>query len=221
MLVYRHVLAFLILFAGVETNAGDYVSSNGKLSDESFYRLVACGAAPGKKCQRGFLRWPVQNVKVAIVDVDGRTTSKQMAIAEHSLQNAISEINSVDSKIRLVPAPASQADIKVYIAAGTRIRSHPMVRDIRHRLGGPSAGVARVFFENGKINEALIIVAAGGRQTKVKSVMLEELTQSLGLMTDVKGRYYRRRSIFAESASSTTTLRDQDARALAIHYASN
>ena len=50
------VLAGLL---ALPASAQDYVATSGPLDDDAFYRLVACGAAPGGACAKPFLRWPV------------------------------------------------------------------------------------------------------------------------------------------------------------------
>ena len=50
------------------------------------------------------------------------------------------------------------------------------------------------------------------------SVMLEEVTQSLGLLTDIGGRFYQTRSIFSETSNQLTKLGPQDVMTLRRHY---
>ena len=48
--------------------------------------------------------------------------------------------------------------------------------------------------------------------------MLEELTQSMGLMTDIRNPYYETRSVFSEDSNSVVKLGEQDREALRLHY---
>lgn len=217
MLGFRLFLALAVVFAGLEVKAGDYIVSSGKLSDQLFYKLVACGATPGQSCKRALLHWPKKRVNIAIVDIENGLSQKKRLTAEQSLLNAINQINSVGSDIRLVRSTAENADIKVFLAAGSRIRNHPIVRSMPKPPSRPSAGIARVFFENGNIVEALVVIAAKRGPTEVRSVMLEEVVQSLGLVNDIRNRNYRH-SIFSESGSNTVNLKGQDAQALRLHY---
>ena len=53
----------------------------------------------------------------------------------------------------------------------------------------------------------------------MKSTVLEEVIQSLGLLTDIHNRYYHTRSIFSETGGGRVTkLRGQDAATLLYHY---
>lgn len=52
--------------------------------------------------------------------------------------------------------------------------------------------------------------------------MLEEITQALGLITDIQNPYYRNRSIMSQdSDNSLKTLGEQDKLALMRHYPLN
>jgi hypothetical protein len=56
-------------------------------------------------------------------------------------------------------------------------------------------------------------------QDKLRSIILEELVQSLGLTWDINNPYYQNRSIFGQVGDdSVTQLRGQDAMALRRHY---
>ena len=70
---------------------------------------------------------------------------------------------------------------------------------------------------DGDIREALIAVSAFTRRREIASILLEEITQGLGLMTDIRGPGYAR-SVFSEDGNSTTRLTGQDAMALRRHY---
>ena len=51
----------------------------------------------------------------------------------------------------------------------------------------------------------------------IASVVLEEVVQALGLLTDIRSPVYRR-SIFAEDSNSGIRLRGQDAMVIRRHY---
>lgn len=218
MYVFRFFAASVLCLFFTNAHAADYVPSHGKLSDDIFYRLVACGAPPGKNCQKTYLHWPKPEIKIAIVDAANTLSADRVSIARQSLRHAIDQVNNVGSSIKLVQSSAQTANIKIYLSSGNSINRHYKVSDIRRSLGWGAHGVARVFYENGKIYDAIIVVAAESRNLTLKSVMLEEIVQSLGLTTDIKNRYYRRHSIFSEKGNVTTELIGQDAQALRMHY---
>ena len=154
---------------------------------------------------------------IAVVDADPRLTEAQIIGAQSALENAIAQINAVGSNIRLAPS-RSRPDIQIFLTADRGVRKHRMLRDMENGHLTRSIGLARVFYENYRINEALIVVAVRKNQRELHSVMLEEVVQSLGLVNDIRNPYYRSRSIFSETSNETLELRDQDATALRLHY---
>ena len=48
--------------------------------------------------------------------------------------------------------------------------------------------------------------------------MLEELTQSLGFLTDIRNPLYESHSVFSEDSNSVTRLGPQDVTVLRWHY---
>ncbi|MEM9639662.1 MAG: hypothetical protein AAGA94_18565, partial [Pseudomonadota bacterium] len=74
---------------------------------------------------------------------------------------------------------------------------------------------------NGKkeITQAVILFANSVVLEEVPSIMVEEVVQATGLMTDIGSPWYRDRSIFAEFSDNTVTrLQPQDLMALRRHY---
>jgi hypothetical protein len=76
----------------------------------------------------------------------------------------------------------------------------------------------RVFAKDGVILKAVIIFTTGLQKRAYESAMLEEITQGLGLLTDIGGAYYESRSIFSQSSNALTKLGKQDIMALGRHY---
>ena len=83
--------------------------------------------------------------------------------------------------------------------------------------------MARVYpgRRKGSIAKAEIYISDVIPKSLLRAVVLEELVQSLGLLTDIHNRYYNKRSVFSEVGSSTNKLRGQDAKALLLHYPPN
>jgi hypothetical protein len=48
--------------------------------------------------------------------------------------------------------------------------------------------------------------------------MIEELSQAMGLMTDIRNPYYETQSVFSEDSNSVQKLGEQDREALRRHY---
>ena len=165
------------------------------------------------------IHWPKSIVTIAIVEVDARLSERRRSISNFALQNAINEINKAGSGVRLVQSTKGAVpDIEVYLTADTQVGKHALAKSISRALGKRPIGAARIFFEDYKINKALIIIAASDRKREVSSVMLEEVIQSLGLPTDIRNSYYRGRSVFSETGSRVTKIQGQDAKALLQHY---
>ena len=71
----------------------------------------------------------------------------------------------------------------------------------------------------GTINRAVIGFSNTMTLRQYESVMLEEITQALGLVTDIHNPHYRSRSILSQTAdNSLKALGVQDKLALIRHY---
>ncbi|MDA9208487.1 DUF2927 domain-containing protein, partial [Octadecabacter sp.] len=81
------------------------------------------------------------------------------------------------------------------------------------------AAHVQIFWDDDhNITEAAIVFAADIPIDQAGPIMLEELTQSMGLMTDIRNPYYETRSVFSEDSNSVQKLGVQDRAALARHY---
>lgn len=203
-------------------------------SDENFYRAIACGARPGKRCTTTLAKWPAEkrkNLTVGIVFTDPSFDRAQKNNIRKNLRAAIREINSVKSSVRLKMTNYTYPDIRVYLVPIAPISQVGVVRGTQDEtVDGSEFGkrhVARVdVFWNAKtknspsasITRANIIYTSRMSKGETKSVVLEELVQSLGLLADIDGPYYELRSIFAENANFVTQLDGQDVSTLRMHY---
>jgi hypothetical protein len=129
---------------------------------------------------------------------------------------AITEINGVGAGIRLHRTPDNAlAPIRLSI----RSRATFALLDQGPGVDLPSDGLALIpQTPADRITDATILIASDIPLTEIRSVVLEELIQSLGLVYDIENPDYSRRSIFAQSASGVTILAGQDAIALRLHY---
>lgn len=218
MALLRALLA-VVLLAGPAT-AQEYVSVRGALDDDAFYHLVACAAEPGARCRKPFLRWPASrrgDLTVALGDGALRLADWQREIYARALDAALDEINALGADVRLRRVDGV-ADIAVHVVAT------PPGRVMRGTgvpgLDGIVLPLARVAVRTrqGEIRAAQIAVSVHARRDEVASIMLEEVVQGLGLITDIRGGAYRR-SIFSEDTNSVVRLQGQDAMALRRHYA--
>lgn len=217
------VLIALLFLASAPTSAQDWVAANGRLSDQDFYRLVSCGAKPGGACKDDVARWPPQKARdltVSIYRVVGNYPGPLRNSARVALDGAIAEINRAGAALHLRRLPDGEfADIRVFlldIKYGGTISGTGL-----ELLDGDDLEAARVrvwWDARKQIVDAAIAFSKGIKPREMRSVMLEELTQSLGFLTDIRDRWYNRRSVFAEDSNSVTTLGEQDRMVLRRHY---
>lgn len=201
--------------------AAEVVAVPGLLSDDDFYRAVSCGAAPGGDCTKPVLHWKLQRpVRVGIALMDRAYLGRRQARGRAALIRAVQAINDAGANIRLVlVGPGAPADIKVYFhrSDGSTPISDPANPDLdRAQLLGAQVrlwGKTDTGIERG----AIIFSTRLGLQD-YESVMLEELTQAMGLMTDIKSPAYDGISVFAEDSNAAKVLGPQDIMALRRHY---
>jgi Protein of unknown function (DUF2927) len=70
----------------------------------------------------------------------------------------------------------------------------------------------------GRIVRGTILIAQDIKPQAIRSVVLEEVTQSLGLRFDISDPAYEGVSIFAKKGNSVKTLKGQDAAILRLYY---
>ncbi|PZR00295.1 MAG: hypothetical protein DI533_06850 [Cereibacter sphaeroides] len=210
-------LAFALL--ATAASAQDFVKTKGQLSDEDFHRLVACGAQPGKDCRIPMRYWPSNTAQAITVtrlpDIDPVLPAVSAQI-DAALDNAIAEINGVGAAIHLLRLPDNMpARIRL------SVRSPQALRLLSHETDPRMMPAGMVLFDPGlpeRITGASIVISSRILLGETKSVVLEEVMQSLGLPFDISNDYYQRRSIFSQEANAVTRLTGQDARALSLHY---
>jgi len=217
----RLLILCLTLLSG-PASAVEFISYSGRVSDEAFYRMVACAAPPGGSCTKPFTRWPVyksERLTVGIALVNADFPDYKRAWVEAALGGAVAEINSVGADIRLrLVDDGSSVDIPVFLTGTAR---GGVIRDTGFRgLDGSTiqAGLMTLWWRNGEIRASGIALSKDLRRRSIRSVVLEELVQALGLATDLRNPAYAKRSIFDEDSNAVIRLTGQDAEALRRHY---
>lgn len=211
--------ALALLLLAAPAAAQEFVEAPGRLSDDAFYRAVACAAAPDGPCRKPFIRWPEDRrdpLSVSLTSVADGLPDYKRALFEAGLEEALDEINALDAGIRLAQTGRG-ADVDVHVVS---TRPGHVMRDTGvPALDGNVLPLGRVALRarGGEVREAVIAVSGHARRREIASVLLEEITQALGLITDIRGPAYRR-SLFSEDGNSVTRLRGQDAMALRRHY---
>jgi hypothetical protein len=171
------------------------------------------------------VRWPpavARDLQVGFAPIPPDYPPAVAGMMSNALNTAIAEINSAGAALHLVRAPkAATAPVLIHLTPATMgepIRGTGM-SDID---GTPiAAALVTVWWNDlNHITEATIVMAADLPPDEIGPVLLEELTQSMGLLTDIRNRDYEPISVFSEDSNSVTRLGQQDRAALRLHYPS-
>jgi hypothetical protein len=190
------------------------------VTDEAFYRIVACAAPPGGECAKPFIRWPAERrlrLRVGIAQIAAAFPGYRLDIVDHSIDRAIAEINGAGAHLFLERGHEAPFDVPIYLVdapQGGEISGTSVPE-----LDGSEIAIGRVAIRSRgeEITGAAIAISADIQRREIASVVLEELVQAMGLVTDVVSPAYED-SIFSETGNSVTRLRGQDAAALRRHY---
>ena len=188
------------------------------MEDTAFYRLVACAAPPEGECAKPFYKWNKTDITVGIIQRPPAFLGGKLKRAEASVVRAVQRLNATGMGITL-RLDEADPDIKIHlldIARGQKITSSS-----RPLLNGRimANAITALDVDGTTINGASIGFSNTMTIRQYESVMLEEITQALGLITDIQNPYYRSRSILSQNAdNSLKTLGEQDRMALIRHY---
>jgi Protein of unknown function (DUF2927) len=213
--------ALLCLLAGplmAEAPETDGVAVQTLLPDADLYRLATCGAPPGGACKGKVLRWKKPRLTLRIDQGDDRLPPGFVNRLGAALTRAIGEVNGVGAGIRLELTDAPKADITIRpttLANGTVLTASPGFSG----RGTMGVGYMTVWYDrSNRIAEAVILISTSITDEDLPSVMLEEVTQSLGFLYDIEGPAYEGVSILSQTSNATVTLTGQDATLLRLHY---
>lgn len=220
-----HPLALAFALTALPAAAQEYVEVAGLLSDEDFYRAVACAAEPGGACQKPFVRWgATRPVRVALREVDEAFIGRRAKVAKSAVTTSIRALNETRAGFRLAEVPAdANAEIEIWflgIARGDEITG----TGIEGVDGTPvDEATTRVFFnhDTGSIERAAIVFSTSLSTADFQPAMLGELTRAMGLMTYVSSAAYTGVSVLARDSIAAAALGLQDIKALKRHYARN
>ena len=213
----------VIFLAASAASAQEFIATAAALSDTDFYRIVSCAAPPGAGCQKDSVRWSpadAQDVSIGIVQIEDGYPQDLARQAAGALDLAIIELNAVDADIHLTLTDKTiKPDIGIHlltIVEGDTIRNTGL-----NPLDGEviEAAKTQLWWRNDQtLIKGAIVFGKDIDPDDLPSVMLEEVTQSLGLLTDIGGRFYQTRSIFSETSNQLTKLGPQDVMTLRRHY---
>jgi len=203
--------------------AVEFVETTGKLTNDDFYRIVSCGAPPGGACHDPVVRWSARNasdLRIVLDPVHPDYPGPLAKLMQAALDQAIAQINAAGTALHLRRVPTGHAaPVVVYLTPagdGERIFGTGEAGIDGEIIG---AGLTTIWWNDAhEITNAYIVLSGDLPASEVASVMLEELTQSMGLMTDIRNRAYDSISVFSEDSNSVTRLGPQDLMALRRHY---
>ncbi|MBF9031344.1 DUF2927 domain-containing protein [Rhodobacterales bacterium HKCCE3408] len=212
--------AFLAGLLPAPLAAQEYISVDGPISDEDFYRLVSCAAPPGGACAKPVVRWPDPQrltLRTGIAWASPRFPAYKLDLVDQALDHAVEEVNGTGAHLWLERHYAGPFDIPLYLVdtpVGGLIEGTG-----NSQIDGAEMAIGRVVIRSrgAAIVSAAIAISMDISRREISSVVLEELVQALGLPTDIEAEAYDR-SIFSENSNSAVWLRGQDAEALRRHY---
>lgn len=212
--------ALLVICLAGTAAAQEYIRTDGPLADDDFYRLVSCAAPPGQMCSGAAARWDKPVIRVGMALVPPAYPARLGQEMSKALDRAIAQINGTTPALNLKRVNKDEAmDITIHLQP---IRAGDLIRGTgRPEMDGVPIGAAlvQIWWEAGYvITDAVIVLAADIPRSQAGPILLEELTQAMGLMTDIRNPYYDTRSVFSEDSNSVAKLGAQDRMALRRHY---
>ncbi len=220
--MWRFAILFLLPFLALPRPgaAQEYIAVPDLVSDEAFYRLVACAAPPGGDCAKPIIRWPRERrlrLRVGIAQISEGFADYRLDLVDRAIDRAIAEINGAGAHLFIERAFEGPFDVPVYLVDARQ--GGEIAGTGEADLDGTSISIGRVALRSrgDVITGAAIAISADIQRREIASVVLEELVQSMGLVTDVLSPAYSD-SVFSENDNSATRLRGQDAEVLRRHY---
>jgi len=211
----------MLICAALPAGAQDFVDSSGPLGDDDFYRLVACAAPVGGPCAKPFYKWEKRQITVGIVERARPFLGGKMKRADAALTRALQHLGAVDMGVTLIQSEDAP-DIAIHLL--DTARGEKIVTDKNSVLYGRTMAnaIAALDVDGPVIKGAAIGISRTMTIRQYESVMLEEITQALGLITDIQNPHYLSRSILSQNGdNSLKTLGAQDKMALIRHYPPN
>ena len=219
-MIVRPTLLAACLMLPTMAVAQEFITVPRRLSDDAFYRLVACAAPPGGQCAKPEIRWSEErrvSLTVGIAQIDAGFPNYKLDLVENAIDRAIAQINASGAYLVLERIYEGDPDIALYLLDTGQ--DGTISGTGNEELDGSDLSIGRVAIRSigGEIQEAAIAISRDIQRREIASVVLEELVQALGLPTDIQSPAYLD-SIFNENSNAVVWLRGQDAMALRRHY---
>lgn len=196
----------------------DGVAAPTLLSDADLYRLATCGAPPGGDCQGPTLRWGRPILTLTVIPGDDPLPEGFAMPLIQAAVRAVVQINAAGAGIRIKLVPTGPADITI---RPTALTEGSVLTEMPGFSGSGVMGVGYMTVwsnDDDIITEAVILISTGILAEDLASVVLEEITQSLGFLYDIDGPAYEGVSILSQGSNATTVIAGQDAALLRLHY---
>ena len=213
----------VVLATPIQAEEVDYLVTDGKLSIDNFYHLIACRALPDRPCTADMIRWSpdaARDLRVGFAPVPPDYPPQLASQMNRALDAAIAEINAAGAALHL--ARAAKGEVPPVMIHLTPATQGEPIRGIGIRdIDGTAIGAALVtvwWDDYNHITDAVIVMAADLPPAEVLPVVLEELSQAMGLLTDIRNPLYNSISVFSEDSNTVTKLGAQDRAALRLHY---
>ncbi|MGL5009536.1 MAG: DUF2927 domain-containing protein [Paracoccaceae bacterium] len=213
-------LLLAALCAATPALGSDGIETSGPLSDADFLRLLTCGAAPENACQMDQVRWrdPGQ-LTIGFGPIPKGYAPQKAAMIAEALDRAITTVNAVGADVQLRRvAHTDDPDITLrptLFYENDAVYGEPGVTD-GSQIG---SGYVYVFWDDKRfLTQATILIARDIYDYEIDSIVLEEVTQSLGFLFDIENPDYENVSIFAQDSNSVLSLTGQDAAVLQLYY---
>ncbi|MFN3972553.1 MAG: DUF2927 domain-containing protein [Gemmobacter sp.] len=216
-------LLILLLLAPLAAGAETLVRLDRPVSDADFHRAVACAARPGGKCRAAWVAWGPRaraDLRVALLPADPGYPVARARLVEAAVRSALEEVNGAGAGLRMrLVAPGERPHIRIW---RSRLHEGDVTRNTPGFPDGIAVGVGQfqIWWNGDRVLErASILISSDIAVDHIRSVVLEEIVQSLGLWHDVEGAGYAGRSIFDNDSNMVTRLAGQDRAILRRHYA--
>jgi hypothetical protein len=200
--------------------ASDGIATDGPLSDADFLRLLTCGAIPGGPCIAEPVKWDDPGgLTLSFGPVPSGYPADKARLISQAIDMAVADINSLDTAVRLRRiGPADGPDIALrptMFRENQVVTGEPGVAD-GERIG---AGYVYVYWDDDlALTTGTILFARDIYVDNIRSIVLEEITQSLGFLFDIENPAYEHVSIFAQSSNTVLSITGQDAAVLRLYY---
>lgn len=212
----------LPIAAPLQAEESDGIAADTLLSDRDFFRMATCGAPPGGACIGPTIRWPKRVVTLAVLQTETAAPKEFTEALSQAVDQAIKEVNRTGAEIRIKRVrPGSKGKTANIRVMPTDLEEGVILEDIPGISAPGIMGVGYMTYwwnEREEITEATILISTTILASDMRSVVLEEIYQTLGPRFDIEGEAYEGVSILSQTSNETVHLRGQDARLLRWLY---